>query len=49
MCGLCERCRGDRRFWEGTDAPVARFRKELLEALREAEKLSAEMVALAGR
>jgi hypothetical protein len=48
--GLCERCRGDRQFRERTEVLIARYRKYLPRLLKEAEKLSAELMAsVAGR
>jgi hypothetical protein len=43
--GLCRRCRSDRRFTRRTDALIEQFRKDLSAVLKEADKLSAELVA----
>jgi len=48
--GLSERCGGDQRFRQRTDALVEQFRKELPAVLREAAKLGEEMTtSVAGR
>jgi hypothetical protein len=43
--GLCPRCRGDRVFTKRTDALTARFKDDLAAVLREAAKLSDEIIA----
>jgi hypothetical protein len=44
--GLSDRCRGDRQFRDRTEVLMARFRKYLPQLLKEAEKLSAELVSV---
>jgi hypothetical protein len=43
--GLCPCCRGDRVFTKRTDALTARFKDDLAAVLREAAKLSDEIIA----
>jgi len=42
---VCDRCRGDRLFMKRTDALIFEFRKNLSAVLREANQLSAELMA----
>ena len=47
--GLSERCRSDRVFRQRTDTLTEQFRKDLPTVLKEAAKLSDELVAAVAR